>query len=165
MKEELVDKAKWKVYTDGSAIDGGVGAAAVLFEDGKTDAGKALTLHLGPTEHHTVYEGEAVGGILAAKLLQEQDIKVDEGISIYVDNQSVISGAKKIHNRSAQYLLNEFHDALLRVPTVKLFARSNKLSIRWISAHSGVEGNEMVDKLAKAAAQGYSSPKELIPKE
>ncbi|TFK58709.1 hypothetical protein BDN72DRAFT_781712, partial [Pluteus cervinus] len=120
-------------------------------------------MHLGPAERHTVYEGEAVGGILAAKLLQGQDIKIHEGISIYVDNQSVIAGAKKIHNRSGQYLLNGFHDALLQIPTVKLFARSNKLTIRWISAHTGVEGNEAVDILAKAAAAGKSSPEALLP--
>ncbi|TFK58763.1 hypothetical protein BDN72DRAFT_781616, partial [Pluteus cervinus] len=122
-----------------------------------------LLTYVGPADKHTVYEGEAVGGILAAKLLQGQDIKDDEEVSIYVDNQSIITGAKKIHNRSGQYLLNTFHDELQKVPTIRHYTRKKKMAIRWISAHSGVEGNERVDELAKMAAKGGVSEIAQLP--
>ncbi|KAF8954627.1 hypothetical protein BDZ97DRAFT_1598392, partial [Flammula alnicola] len=40
---------------------------------------------------------------------------------------------------------------------------SCKMELRWISAHSEVEGNEKADELAKEAAQGESSPIEDLP--
>ena len=47
-----------KVYSDGSAHDGKVGAAAILRREGKSD--RVMKLHLGTTEQHTVYEAELV---------------------------------------------------------------------------------------------------------
>ncbi|KAI0767744.1 hypothetical protein C8Q74DRAFT_1163953, partial [Fomes fomentarius] len=38
-----------------------------------------------------------------------------------------------------------------------------KLTVRWISGHSGAEGNEMVDEEAKWAAQGNSSDAAELP--
>ncbi|KII85402.1 hypothetical protein PLICRDRAFT_83878, partial [Plicaturopsis crispa FD-325 SS-3] len=38
-----------------------------------------------------------------------------------------------------------------------------RLDIRWISGHTGVEGNEIVDEEAKRAAQGESSRANLLP--
>jgi hypothetical protein len=38
-----------------------------------------------------------------------------------------------------------------------------KLTIRWISSHSDVKGNEHADKLAKEAADGKTSPHEQLP--
>ncbi|KAH8794385.1 hypothetical protein DL96DRAFT_1445307, partial [Flagelloscypha sp. PMI_526] len=40
-----------------------------------------------------------------------------------------------------------------------------KITVHWISAHSGVELNELVDKAAKEAVQGESSERGKLPKE
>ena len=42
-------------------------------------------------------------------------------------------------------------------------ATRSRLTIRWISGHSKVKGNEDVDKLAKDAAAGRSSPMASLP--
>ena len=65
--------------------------------------------------------------------------------------------------RSGQYLLNGFYNKLLKVPSIYDHAYSNKLTIRWILAHSGVEGNKVADTLAKGAAQQISSADHVLP--
>ena len=80
-KEEEESRTKVRVYSDGSDINGGVGAAAILFRDGIRQ--KTLRAYLGTSEHHTVYEAELVGIMLAAHLLHNEvsltqaDIGVD----------------------------------------------------------------------------------------
>ena len=71
-----------KIYTNGSSIDGGVGAAAVLFIN--DTAWQSLQHYLDPEKHHTVYEAELVGLILAAALLQRLEFLED--VSIAIDN-------------------------------------------------------------------------------
>ena len=58
------------MYSDGSAHDGKVGAAAVLQREGKQD--RTLKLHLGTTEQHTVYEAELVGMIMGLHLIKRK---------------------------------------------------------------------------------------------
>ncbi|KII89051.1 hypothetical protein PLICRDRAFT_85253, partial [Plicaturopsis crispa FD-325 SS-3] len=38
-----------------------------------------------------------------------------------------------------------------------------KLEIRWVSGHTGIEGNELVDEEAKEAAQGRTSGTRRLP--
>lgn len=59
-----------KVYTDGSAINGKVGAAAILMRAGKED--RTLRLCLGTMEEHTVSEAESVGLILGLHLIDTE---------------------------------------------------------------------------------------------
>jgi hypothetical protein len=41
---------------------------------------------------------------------------------------------------------------------------AKRITFHWISSHSGVEGNEMADQLAKEAAAGDVSPTNLLPR-
>ncbi|KAG1879044.1 hypothetical protein F4604DRAFT_1507954, partial [Suillus subluteus] len=65
--EDTLVKEELRVYSDGSAIEGGVGGAAVLMEGDKMVDKRRL--YLGRVEEHTVYKGEIVGMILAVELL------------------------------------------------------------------------------------------------
>jgi hypothetical protein len=56
-----------KVYSDGSAQEGKVGAAAVLYCPGKET--RSLHYHLGSVEHHIVFEAELVGLLLGLQLI------------------------------------------------------------------------------------------------
>ncbi|KAG2051728.1 hypothetical protein BDR06DRAFT_983476 [Suillus hirtellus] len=69
LEDTLADE-DLRVYSDGSAIDGGIGGVAVLMEgDRMVDERR---FYLGKIEEHTVYEGEIVGMILAVELLKER---------------------------------------------------------------------------------------------
>ena len=64
--EESEDKSHIKVYTDGSGIDGQIGAAAVLYQD--SILRNKRRLKLGSMKHHMVYEGEGIGMVLGLEL-------------------------------------------------------------------------------------------------
>jgi hypothetical protein len=68
--EDTLGDEDFRVYSDGSAIDGGVGGAAVLMEGDRVVEERRF--HLGSTEEHMVYEGEIVGMILAVELLRKR---------------------------------------------------------------------------------------------
>jgi hypothetical protein len=61
-KLEKKDSSIYKVYTDGSGIDGRIGVSAVLYRQGiEIDS---LRPYLGKADHHTLFEGEGIGSIL-----------------------------------------------------------------------------------------------------
>jgi len=88
-KEDEMVREEWRVYSDGSAVEGGVGGAAVLMRGNVVE--KERRFHLGTIMEHTVYAGEIVGMILAVQLLR----KVGGGgtIALGVDNQAAIKAA------------------------------------------------------------------------
>jgi len=61
-------QADVRVYSDGSGMDGDIGAATVLYRNGEMKA--ILKRHLGSEDRHTVFEAEVVGLSLAAELIQ-----------------------------------------------------------------------------------------------
>jgi ribonuclease HI len=148
-----------RVYSDGSAHDGKVGAAAILRREGKQD--RILKLHLGTTEQHTVYEAELVGMIMGLYLIKtEKRSKVK--CVLNVDNQAALVAIKTEMNRSGQHLAAD----LLQIAKQLVERRGNsrfKLTFRWSAGHIGIAGNEDADKQAKAAADGDSSEKAILP--
>lgn len=145
-----------RIYSDGSDIDGGVGAAATLYRGRRR---KTLHFHLGPSNKHTVYEAELVGMLLALELLRTETHMVRDA-SVALDNQAAVRSSGSRESGPGQYLLNHIH-RLKR--EVKKAHPDIKLTIRWVPGHMGVEGNEDVDNEAKRAAQGHSSPKAKLP--
>jgi hypothetical protein len=80
---------------------------------------------------------------------------IGKKVSLYIDNQSVISALTSPKSTSGQYLLNA-----LRLSANDIGC---DLTIRWISSHSKVKGNEDIDNLAKIAAEGRSSTIANLP--
>ena len=60
-----------QVFTDGSAQEGKVGAAAVLIRRNRLE--QILHFHLGPEAEHTVHEAELVGLLLAIHLISTEN--------------------------------------------------------------------------------------------
>ena len=58
---------KYKVYCDGSLLEGGVGAAAILYKNDRIL--KVRRAYLGKDNEHMVYEAELVGILLVLSLL------------------------------------------------------------------------------------------------
>lgn len=148
------------VYSDSSAIDGGIGGAVVLMEgDEMVDERR---LYLGKTKEHTVYEGEVVGMILVVELLRERTRRTRERpmMALGVDNQAAIHATGGFQSRPGHYLLDIFHDDLHRMLSRK---DDQKLIICWSAGHIGIPGNEAADEQAKRTACGESSEYRKLP--
>ncbi|KAF7773567.1 hypothetical protein Agabi119p4_5734 [Agaricus bisporus var. burnettii] len=153
-----------RVYSDGSGQNGTIGAAAVLFKDGNDVPVKTLRYQLGSHAQYTTYDAEAVGAILATHLIkQATSLKgtLEEPIRVthYVDSQGVIMALNKRRGGSGQHLIEAYRRDLGRASS----SGTVKITVKWISAHSGVAGNEIVDQAAKEAADGMSSQKKHLP--
>jgi hypothetical protein len=76
-----------KVYTDGSAHGGMVGAAAILTRQGKEDC--TLRICLGTTKQHTVPKAELIGLILSIHLIATEK-RNRKSCAIGLDSQAAI---------------------------------------------------------------------------
>jgi ribonuclease HI len=159
IREEQNTRTDVKIYSDSSGFKGGVGAAAVMFQVGQNTP-TALRYHLGSSENHGTYEVEIVGDLLSIKLAEA--VPPNKSIAIFTDNQSVLQASKYPSTNSGKQLLQELNWAY-----AKLRNRGGRqrqcISFKWISAHSGVEGNESADKEAKEAVKGSSSSRASLP--
>ncbi|QRV96301.1 ribonuclease H-like protein [Ceratobasidium sp. AG-Ba] len=145
-----------RIYSDGSGIDGGIGAAAVLCRDGQPD--KVLRLHLGSDKRHVVYEAELVGAMLALHLLANE--READTAWIGIDNQAVLHTMRSPVINAAPHLVLAISDL-----TRRLIRSHPGLSVTttWVPAHVGVPGNELADVAAKEAARGISSDAQDLP--
>ncbi|KAF8808247.1 hypothetical protein BYT27DRAFT_7027512, partial [Phlegmacium glaucopus] len=73
IEEESKDEANIRIYTDGSSQNGFVGAAAVMYYPRNGiiyEPSRILRYHLGTDEEYSVWDAEAVGGLMALWLLR-----------------------------------------------------------------------------------------------
>ena len=155
IKSEAKDLAEYKVFSDGSGHDNGIGSAAILYEKGRRRHVKLLQVFLGTPDKRNTYEAEIIGAILALWILQNTPETLGKSVTLYIDNQSVIKAIETPSSTPGQHLLNSLR--------LSLIGTGCRLSIRWISSHSKVKGNEDVDRAAKEAAAGRSSPMANLP--
>ncbi|PPQ99975.1 hypothetical protein CVT24_009556 [Panaeolus cyanescens] len=163
IEHERQDDTGTRVYTDGSGQDGYVGAAASLYLDNDHQPVATRHLHLGTMDQHSTYEAELVGILLAFWLLitEAGHILGRQPISIYTDNQSVISALTSGSRGPAEYIKDE----IARLCD-KYFPRhlTHRVTVKWISAHSEVPRNEKIDFEAKQASLGISSDRQHLPR-
>ena len=124
-KEGMDSRAGNKVFTDGSDIDGGVGAAAILFKDRRRRS--TLRAYLGESTQHTVYEAELVGILLVAHLLRQEGCRQD--VKIGMDNQAAIDALNLNKPVPRHYIVNEAQKSL---KTLKLEYPTARLLVQWI---------------------------------
>ena len=145
-----------KVYSDGSLIEGGVGAAAVLYRRGREMG--TLHKHLGKSTQHTVYEAELTGIILALQLIINSP--PSRSASIALDNVAAIRATELTSSAPGSYLIDEIHKIIQNEFDAKGRTRP---TIRWVPGHSEIAGNERSDVEAKEAAKGRTSEEARLP--
>jgi ribonuclease HI len=152
------DNNEIMIYTDGSGLDGEIGAAAVLKRRG-VDGWKWRRMHLGKMKVHNVHEGEGVGMILGVEMLKEE--RRVRGVTICVDGQAAIRAAGSGKPRPSHYIFDIFHD---RLRMAHKQHPNLALTVRWTPGHDGIRGNEIADAHAKKAAEGDVSPPAQLPR-
>ena len=148
-----------QIFTDGSALNGKVRAAAVLLRAG--NAPRVLHIHLGPESEHTVHEAELAGMLLGMHLISMEK-RGNTTFALGVDNQAAIRAFNSTMRRPGHHLARE----IIRI--ANMLSKQNtrnayKLTLHWTAGHEGLEGNELADKEAKRAAEGLTTDKPLLP--
>jgi ribonuclease HI len=148
------------VYSDGSAHNRHVGAAAYLVRSNGTT--RSLQLYLGHNLHYTVHAAKGVGIVLAAHLIQTE-ARAPHRVSIGVDNQAIILGCRRYRHGRGQWAVDLFREKITKLQQTS----TSSITVRWTPGHIGINGNEEADVLAKAAADGpgNSSPLADLPPE
>ncbi len=158
-KEDAQATEKVKVYSDGSALNGKVGAAAILTRAGKPT--RKLHYHLGPSSQHTVHEAELVGLLMGLHLIKT-DGNRKTSYALGADNQAALSALNTVKATTGQYIADEILETAAKIKKSRDSAKYS-LKIRWTAGHVGIEGNEEVDGEAKKAAEGLTSDKKALP--
>ncbi|CAK1546358.1 unnamed protein product [Leptosia nina] len=138
--EKELDKIEGiRIFTDGSKIEGKVGAAYVVIKNGKEITNKKLKLG----NQCSVYQAELLAIIKALEALSHGTW--EEEINILSDSLSSIKAITE---------LNSNHQLVFQIKNKirELQDQNIVVKLNWIKAHVGLIGNERADELAKEAA-------------
>ena len=137
------------LYTDGSGINGAIGASCY-----SKKLGKEQKLLVGSSKYYTVYTGELHGLRLALQVVLQTILETEpngtpQKYHIFMDNQAAIRAIQDPTGkpRSGQRLVQESMALLTQIRH-----HGGKIVLHWVPAHLGIYGNEDADKLAKAGA-------------
>ena len=130
-----------EVFTDGSKIGDKVGAAGIVFENGKM----VHKLH----GHCTNNQAEQIAILKALEKLEELQVGqngiYDKHVALYTDSKITLDLLQNQFKRNL--LIKSIRNKMIELEQLRCITHFG-----WIKGHAGIEGNEMVDKLAKEAA-------------
>jgi ribonuclease HI len=131
-----------EVYTDGSKIQDNVGAAGIILVNGKLVHQLNFKLH-GHCANNQAKQTAILKALEKLEELQDgqDNDKCDE---IYTDSKITLD---LLHNKFKRNRLIEF----VRHKIIILTHLKWIIHFGWVKGHVAIEGNEMVDKLAKEA--------------
>lgn len=126
------------IYTDGSGIQGKVGAAIV-----KPATKIIQQIHLGSDVHYNVFTAE-VRALAAAAETIKHDLKKDA--IIFTDSQAAAKATSDPKKQSGQSFIKQYLDAVDKTRPLQV------IKIIWIPGHEGIDENEQADEEVKKAA-------------
>ena len=131
--------------------DGAVGAACVWRSPEGGWIGRRFQL----SKNKGVFDAEVFAVRQALRALEQRSEHGRE-YTISVDSTSAITRVRDDTRGPGQ----RFGVAAIEVET-RLAAAGNRVTIRWVPAHAGAEGNEVADQYAKDAATGRAPSERL----
>ncbi|XP_048485555.1 uncharacterized protein LOC125490423 [Plutella xylostella] len=127
-----------QIFTDGSKIEGKVGAALSWWEDGKEKLSETFGLH----PSCTVFQSELYALHRATRLVSSS---TDNKVNILSDSRSSLDLLR--NPKLSHPLARSIKENIARV-----VCEGREIKMFWLRAHIGTAGNERADELAKTAA-------------
>jgi ribonuclease HI len=129
------------IYTDGSGINEGIGAAMYCQTDQHVEQ-----RYLGKSSESMVYAAELEAihmAVIHAKDLTQMESR------IFSDSQPAMKSLAKPKRQSGQAIIERI---LNEIDTLYLTTPSYAMQLEWVPGHVGIAGNEKADQAAKSAA-------------
>ncbi|GBM06153.1 hypothetical protein AVEN_265209-1 [Araneus ventricosus] len=123
--------SSFSTYTDGSKLDGKVGAAFHVIEGNKT-----VDFQFRLEDYNSVFQAEL--SALHQALIWKRSNRPQQHCDIFTDSMSTLKVLQKHQPRNN--LAEEIKTII-----------DDTVSLHWVKAHIGIEGNESADKAAKEA--------------
>ena len=131
-----------EVYTDGSQIGDCVGAAGIIYVNGRLVHQLKFKLH----GHCSNNQAEQIAILKVLEKLEELPAGQDnyERVAIYTDSKITSDVMQNMCKRNR--LIESIRNKIITLTHLKWI-----MHFGWVKGHAGIEGNEFVDRLAKAA--------------
>jgi ribonuclease HI len=143
------------IFTDGSGYAGHIGASMASLQHGVTSQRR----YLGTDSQSTVYTAELNGIEMALAAAATRDDNAEQTtareVIIFSDSQAAIQAVQNPQRPSGQYVLTHIYQHVRAIRSRNQDQNPNyptNITIRWIPAHVGVDGNKFADEQAKGAA-------------
>ncbi|KAJ0169139.1 hypothetical protein K1T71_014947 [Dendrolimus kikuchii] len=127
-----------RIFTDGSKIEGKVGASLSIWNNNAETVNRKLKL----SSYCTVYQAELLAICKATEVILASS---EESLGVYSDSRSAL---QTLTNWSTTHQLA----VKARRNILAAVAKGRRIEMYWVKAHAEVRENERADALAKAAA-------------
>jgi len=146
------------VYSDASASQDHLGAAAVILDHNK-EILDYRQVGIGPKTHWSIHAAELIGIYYAIELLTPRSVERQGSLpsqsrkmTIICDSQSAIKAVANLSNRPGQHIVYTIHRAVRDLKT-----QGFSVNLQWIPGHCDNPGNDTADRLAKEAVHSNNS--------